>query len=54
MLLIISQVTWIAVGNLFFLRPLRAGYVAQLATHVKLARAALASLPRDSRPAFLE
>jgi len=41
-------------GSLFFLRPLRVGYVAQLATHVNLARAALATLPRDSRPAFLE
>lgn len=54
MLLIMSQVTWIAVGSLFFLKPLRVGYVAQLATHVNLARAALASLPRDSRPAFLD
>lgn len=54
MLLIISQVTWIAVGSLFFLGPLRVGYVAQLATHVKLVRAALASMPHDSRPAFLE
>jgi two-component system osmolarity sensor histidine kinase EnvZ len=54
MLLIISQITWIAVGSLFFLRPMRVGYVAQLATHVNLARAALASTPSDNRPAFLE
>jgi two-component system osmolarity sensor histidine kinase EnvZ len=54
LLLIASQITWIEVGNLFFLKPLRVGYVAQLATHVNLARSALASMPRDSRAAFLE
>ena len=54
LLLIASQATWIAVGNLFFLRPLRVGYVAQLATHVNLVRSALASMPRESRAAFLE
>jgi two-component system osmolarity sensor histidine kinase EnvZ len=54
LLLIISQVAWIAVGSLIFLKPLRVGYVTQLATYVKLARSALASMPRDARPAFLE
>lgn len=54
LLLIASQITWIAVGSLFFLKPLRVGYVAQLATHVNLARSALASMPRDSRAGFLE
>ena len=54
LLLIISQVTWIAVGSLIFLKPLRVGYVTQLATYVKLARSALASMPRDDRPEFLE
>jgi two-component system osmolarity sensor histidine kinase EnvZ len=54
LLLIISQVIWISVGSLFFLRPLRAGYVTQLATQVNLARSALVSMPGDSRPAFLE
>jgi two-component system osmolarity sensor histidine kinase EnvZ len=54
LLLIISQVIWIAVGSLLFLKPVRAGYVTQLAAYVKLARSALASMPRDARPAFLE
>jgi two-component system osmolarity sensor histidine kinase EnvZ len=54
LLLIISQIIWIAVGSLFFLKPLRVGYMRQLAAHVNLARSALASMPRDSRPAFLE
>jgi two-component system osmolarity sensor histidine kinase EnvZ len=54
LLLIISQVIWIAVGSLVFLKPLRVGYVAELATYVNLARSALASMPRDARPAFLK
>lgn len=54
LLLIMSQVIWIAVGNLIFLKPLRAGYVTQLAAYVNLARSALASMPRDARPAFLK
>jgi len=54
LLLIISQVIWIAAGGLFFLKPLRGGYVTQLATYVELARSALASMPRDARPAFLK
>src|ERR1700730_8473233 len=54
LLLIMSQVIWIAVGNLFFLRPLRVGYVTQLAAYVNVARAALASMPRDARSAFLK
>ncbi|HWM68304.1 MAG TPA: ATP-binding protein [Steroidobacteraceae bacterium] len=54
LLLIVSQVIWIAVGSLLFLKPVRVGYVTQLATYVMLARSALASMPRDARPAFLE
>jgi two-component system, OmpR family, osmolarity sensor histidine kinase EnvZ len=54
LLLIISQFIWIAVGSLLFLKPVRAGYVTQLAAYVKLARSALASMPRDARPAFLK
>jgi two-component system osmolarity sensor histidine kinase EnvZ len=54
LLLIISQVIWIAVGSLLFLKPVRAGYVTQLAAYVQLARSALASMPRDARPAFLK
>jgi two-component system, OmpR family, osmolarity sensor histidine kinase EnvZ len=54
LLLIISQFIWIAVGGIFFLKPLRVGYVTQLATYVKLTRSALTSMPRDARPAFLE
>jgi two-component system, OmpR family, osmolarity sensor histidine kinase EnvZ len=54
LLLIVSQVIWIAVGSQFFLKPLRVEYVTQLATYVKLARSALASMPRDSRPEFLK
>jgi two-component system osmolarity sensor histidine kinase EnvZ len=53
LLLIVSQVIWIAVGSLLFLKPVRVGYVTQLATYVMLARSALASVPRDARPAFL-
>ncbi len=54
LLLIISQVIWIAVGSLLFLKPVRVGYVAQLATYATLARSALTSMPRDARPAFLK
>jgi two-component system osmolarity sensor histidine kinase EnvZ len=54
LLLIVSQVIWIALGSLLFLKPVRVGYVTQLATYVMLARSALASMPRDARPAFLE
>jgi two-component system, OmpR family, osmolarity sensor histidine kinase EnvZ len=54
LLLIMSQVIWIAVGNLIFLRPLRVGYVTQLAAYANIARAALASMPRDARPEFLK
>jgi two-component system osmolarity sensor histidine kinase EnvZ len=54
LLLILSQVIWIAVGNLFFFKPLRAEYVTQLAAYVNMARSALASMPRDGRSAFLE
>jgi two-component system osmolarity sensor histidine kinase EnvZ len=53
LLLIISQVIWIAVGSLIFLKPLRVGYVRQLATYVELARSALVSMPSDAGPAFL-
>jgi two-component system osmolarity sensor histidine kinase EnvZ len=54
LLLIISQVIWITVGGLVFVKPLRIGYVAQLAADVKLAQSALALLPREARPAFLK
>jgi two-component system osmolarity sensor histidine kinase EnvZ len=54
LLLITSQVIWVAVGSLIFLKPLRLGYVTQLATEVNLAQAALVSLPRELRPAFLQ
>jgi two-component system osmolarity sensor histidine kinase EnvZ len=54
LLLIVSQLIWIAVGSLIFLKPMRAGYVRQLATYVKLARSALTSMPSDARPEFLE
>lgn len=54
LLLIVSQVIWIAVGSVVFLKPMRTEYVTQLATYVKLARSALASMPREARPAFLQ
>jgi two-component system osmolarity sensor histidine kinase EnvZ len=54
LLLIISQVIWIAVGSLLFLKPVRVGYVTQLATYVMLTRSALTAMPRDARPAFLK
>ena len=54
LLLIISQVIWIAVGSLIFVKPLRVGYVRQLATYVNLARSALASMPGDARSMFVK
>jgi two-component system osmolarity sensor histidine kinase EnvZ len=54
LLLITSQLLWIAVGGLLFLKPLRGGYVTQLATYVQLARSALVSMPGEARPAFLK
>jgi hypothetical protein len=48
------QSIWIAVGSLIFLKPLRVGYVRQLATYVNLARSALASMPGDARPVFVK
>jgi two-component system osmolarity sensor histidine kinase EnvZ len=54
LLLVISQVIWITVGNFVFLKPMRVEYVAQLAAYVKLARAALASMPQDARSDFLQ
>jgi two-component system osmolarity sensor histidine kinase EnvZ len=54
LLLVISHVIWIAVGGLIFLKPLRLGYVTQLATYVRLARSALALMPRDAGAVFLK
>jgi two-component system osmolarity sensor histidine kinase EnvZ len=51
---ILSELVCFAVEILVFPEPLRSGYVTELATYVKQARAALVSLPRDARPAFLE
>ena len=54
LLLVVSQVIWILVGNIVFLKPLRVEYVGQLAAYVKLARSALASISPDARLDFLQ
>lgn len=54
LLLIASQIIWITVGNIVFLKPLRVEYIGQLAAYVRLARSALASMPPEARPDFLQ
>jgi two-component system, OmpR family, osmolarity sensor histidine kinase EnvZ len=51
---ILGELVWVAVETRVLAEPLRPGYETELATYVKLTRAALVSMPRNARPAFLQ